>query len=151
MSTLETKPGIPVAFTNTVHITWAGEHRFDAARPGSPPMRVDASAKTGPSPVDTLLAALGTCTAVDVVDILEKRRTPAESVTLEVVAARADATPKRVIGVLLSYTIVGADVERSHAERAIELAVTKYCSVRNSLDPDMPVRWSLTLNGEMKE
>jgi putative redox protein len=34
-----------------------------------------------------------------------------------------------------------------HAERAIELAVTKYCSVRDSLDPNMPVTWSLELNG----
>jgi putative redox protein len=148
MSELETKPGIPVAFTNTVNISWAGEHRFDAARPGSPPMRIDASGKTGSSPVDTLIAALGCCTAVDVVDILAKRRTPADSVNIEVVAARADATPKRVVGILLNYTIVGAGVERVHAERAIELAVTKYCSVRDSLDPDMPVNWHLTLNGE---
>lgn len=148
MTTLETKPGIPVAFTNTVHVQWAGDHRFDANRPGSPPIRIDASGETGPSPVDALLTALGCCTAVDVVDILAKRRTPADSVNVEVVAARADATPKRVIGMLLNYTIAGSAVERVHAERAIELAVTKYCSVRDSLDPDMPVRWHLVLNGE---
>jgi putative redox protein len=35
-----------------------------------------------------------------------------------------------------------------HAERAIELAVTKYCSVRNSLDPNVPVEWALELNGD---
>jgi putative redox protein len=43
--------------------------------------------------------------------------------------------------------MIGADVERAHAERAIELAVTKYCSVRDSLDPNMPVTWALELNG----
>lgn len=148
MTTLETKPGIPVAFSNTVHVAWVGDHRFDANRPGSPSIRVDASGETGPSPVDTLLTALGCCTAIDVIDILAKRRTPADSVNVEVVAARADATPKRVIGILLTYTVVGSGIERVHAERAIELAVTKYCSVRDSLDPDMPVRWHLVLNGE---
>ena len=30
-------------------------------------------------------------------------------------------------------------------ERAIELAVTKYCSVRDSLDPATPVEWELEL------
>ena len=113
-----------------------------------PAVRIDASAKTGPSPVDALLMALGTCTSVDVVEILAKRRTPAASLTVDVRAARADATPKRVIGVLLTYTITGADIERSQAERAIELSVTKYCSVRDSLDPNLPVRWKLVLNGE---
>ena len=45
----------------------------------------------------------------------------------------------------LAYRITGSAVEREHAMRAIELAVTKYCSVRDSLDPEMPVTWSLEL------
>jgi len=32
-----------------------------------------------------------------------------------------------------------------NAERSIELAVTKYCSVRDTLDPNMPVEWTLAL------
>ena len=39
----------------------------------------------------------------------------------------------------------GVGIERVHAERAIELAVTKYCSVRDSLDAQMPVEWTLDL------
>lgn len=147
MSEVETIPGIGVAFYNTMHIAWDGDHRFDAGRPDGPTIRIDASAKTGPSPVDAVLTALGTCTAVDVVDILAKRRTPAASLTIDVKAARADATPKRLIGVLLTYTITGEGIDRANAERAIELSVTKYCSVRDSLDPNLPVRWQLVLNG----
>jgi putative redox protein len=148
MSDVETIPGVGIALYNTIHIDWQGEHRFDAGRPGGPTIRIDASAQTGPSPVDALLIALGACTSVDVVDILAKRRTPAATLAIDVKAARADATPKRVIGVLLTYTITGDGIERSQAERAIELSVTKYCSVRDSLDPNMPVRWRLILNGE---
>jgi putative redox protein len=33
-----------------------------------------------------------------------------------------------------------------HAERAIDLAVTKYCSVRDSLDPALPIEWTLELD-----
>ena len=36
---------------------------------------------------------------------------------------------------------------RAHAERAIDLAVNKYCSVKDSLDPALPVVWTLELNG----
>ncbi len=57
-----------------VHVSWAGEHRFDAARAsGGPSIRMDSSGATGPSPVDTLLSALAGCTGIDVVDILAKR------------------------------------------------------------------------------
>lgn len=148
MKQMETMPNIGVAFVNHVEVKWEGEQRFVAGRPGGPSVQIDSRAQTGPGPVDTLLIALGTCTAVDVVEILAKRRTPVQSMHLEVDGARADAVPKRLVGVLLTYFITGPGIERVHAERAIELAVTKYCSVRDSLDPDLPVRWKLVLNGD---
>ena len=133
---------------SVVNVTWQGEHRFDAgAAVGGPTIRIDASRQTGPSPVDVLLTALGSCTAVDVVDILAKRRTPAESLQVNVTGERASAVPSRISKATLVYTITGADIDRAHAERAIELAITKYCSVRDSLDPNMPVEWKLVLNG----
>ena len=134
---------------NRVQIDWAGEHRFDAGRAtGGPTVRIDADAKTGPGPVDALLIALGTCTAVDVVDILAKRRTPVESLTVDVHAERADAVPAKLTHVRLTYDITGAGIDRVHAERAVQLAVEKYCSVRDSLDPAIGVEWAVTLNGE---
>ncbi len=131
-----------------VKIMWAGEGKFDAGRTGGPSIRLDSSASTGPSPVDALLSALGSCAAVDVVDILAKRRTPVESLTVDVQAERVDGTPKRLARATLNFAIGGAGIERVHAERAIELAVNKYCSVRDSLRADVPVTWTLSLNGE---
>ena len=131
---------------NNVVVRWDGDHRFDASRLGSEKaIRIDADAATGPGPVDTLLSALAACTGVDVVDILAKRRTPVEGMTVEVRGERADAVPARLVKVHLAYKLRGAGIERAHAERAIELAVTKYCSVRDSLDPNLPVEWSLEL------
>ncbi len=133
---------------NRVHITWAGDHRFDGGRPNGPQVRIDADATTGPGPVDTLLIGLGCCTGVDVVDILAKRRTPVESFGIEVQAERREQAPRRVTKAHLIYRIDGAGIERVHAERAVELAVTKYCSVRDSLDPAIPITWSVILNGD---
>ena len=137
----------PIRPDNRVQLQWQGEHRFDAGRPGGPQIRIDASADTGPSPVDALLIGLGTCTGVDVVDILAKRRTPVSAFHIEVQGERREANPRRVVKAHLIYRIDGPGIEREHAERAVELSVTKYCSVRESLDPAIPVTWSVVLNG----
>jgi putative redox protein len=132
---------------NLVRILWSGEHRFDAGRPGGPQIRIDASAQTGPGPVDSLLIGLGTCTGVDVVDILAKRRTPVTAFNIEVQAERRETSPRRVLKAHLVYRIDGPGIAREQAERAVELAVTKYCSVRDSLDPAIPITWSVIING----
>ena len=134
---------------SVVNATWNGEHRFDISRAGaSVSSRIDAKGATGPGPVDTMLGALAACAAVDALDILAKRRTPAERLSVKVIADRADAVPARVTRVLLEYTIDGTGIEREPAERAVDLAVSKYCSVRSSLDPSIPVVVSVMLNGE---
>jgi len=133
-----------------VHLNWVSEHNFDVGRPGRPAVRFDGDGVTGPSPVDGLIGSLAACTAVDVVDILAKRRTPVESLEIDVVAKRVDTIPRRLEHVMLTYRIGGAGIERVHAERAVELAVTKYCSVRDSLRPDVPVEWTIELASETR-
>lgn len=125
--------------------TWAGAQRFDVGLVGDQTIRIDGNRESGPSPVDTLLGALASCVGIDVTDILAKRRTPVMAMTVRVVGERANATPARVTRVLLEFELRGAGIERAHAERAIDLAVTKYCSVRDTLDPAMPIEWTLTL------
>jgi putative redox protein len=148
---METIPGIEIRNVNHARLEWRGDHRFEGGRDGAPPIVIDSDTKAGPGPVDTFLCALAACTAVDVLDILTKRRTPPEAFAVEVDAARAKATPARVIGWVLHYRLDSAAIDRVHAERAVELALTKYCSVRDSIDHATPVRWHVTLNGEAGE
>ena len=128
-----------------VRTTWAGGQRFDSGRPGGPTARFDGSGETGQSPVDGLLSALASCVSVDVVEILAKRRTPVATLTVDVVGERVTTIPRRLKSVTLEFRITGAGIEREPAERAIDLSITKYCSVRDSLAKDIPVEWSLTL------
>jgi len=131
-----------------VNVKWAGDQLYDFGRPDRPTARLDGNGATAPSPVDALLGALGSCTAYDVVEILAKRRTPVESLEVEVVAKRVETVPRHLEHVTLNYRISGAGIERVHAERAVELAITKYCSVRSSLRPDVPVEWTIELTSE---
>lgn len=132
----------------TIRVEWSGDHRFKAGKPGRPSVLLDGDGQAGPSSVDTLLAALATCVSVDVVDILAKRRTPVRSLAIDVVGRRVDTIPRRLEHVTLNFSIAGAGIERVHAERAVELAVTKYCSVRDSLRTDVPVEWTIDLASE---
>ncbi len=128
-------------------VDWKAERKFEAAREGRPSILLDGDGNASISPPDTLLAALGACISVDVVDILAKRRTPVEKYSVEVTGERVDTTPRRFKHIALDISIEGAGIEREHAERAIDLAVNRYCSVKDSLNPDIPVVWTLDLNG----
>ena len=128
-----------------VRVKWKGEYRFDTGRENGPVARFDGDGKTAQTPPEALLSALASCVSVDVVDILAKRRTPVESLQVDVVGERVDTTPRRFHHITLKFGIAGKGIERDQAERAVELAVTKYCSVRDSLRGDIKVDWTLDL------
>ena len=130
-----------------VRVKWAGEHLFDTGRENGPTARFDGDGKTAQTPPDALLSALASCVSIDVVDILAKRRTPVESLQVDVVGERVDTTPRHFRHITLNFAIGGKGIERDQAERAVELSVTKYCSVRDSLRSDIKVDWSVRLGG----
>ena len=61
-----------------IEVVWEGGKRYRGGKPGGPTLVVDGDREAGPSPVEALIVALGSCSAIDIVEILEKRRTPAE-------------------------------------------------------------------------
>jgi putative redox protein len=147
MSTREETAAAPPKRESVVQVSWAGEHRFDTGRPNGPTARLDGSGKTGQSPPDALLSALATCSAIDVVDILAKRRTPIERLSVEVRGARREEIPRRFTAVQLTFHVDGAGVEPVHVERAIALAFETYCSVAASLARDLTVTTIAIVNG----
>ena len=133
---------------NRIRAVWKGAQRFDTGREGGPVMRLDATNETGQSPVDALLSALATCSGVDVVEILTKGRTPVERCVIDVTATRRAEPPRRVLRFDIEYRVDGQGIERQQAERAINLAIAKYCTVAATLKPDVVIETTLTLNGE---
>jgi putative redox protein len=131
---------------NHIVAHWVEGEAFDTGQPGQSTVRIDGTRKTGPGPVDMLLSALATCSAMDVVSILAKRRTPVETLDIEVRGERAEAVPAKLTSIAMIYRMSGEGIDREHAERAIDLALNKYCSVRDSLDPAIPIEWTLVLN-----
>jgi putative redox protein len=130
---------------NRVRVRWIADQEFDTGRPGGPVARLDGRGVSGQSPVDAVLSGLAACASVDVVEILGKRRTPVTALEVDVAGTRFEGTPRRLVHIALAFTITGDGIERVHAERAVELAITKYCSVQSSLDKSIPIDWTVKL------
>ncbi len=127
-----------------VEVVWDGERRFRGGPPGVPPVVLDGDRRAGPSPVDNLLVSLASCAAIDVVDILEKRRTPVQALSVKLEFSRAARPPRRLTEVQVFFTITSAS-ERPHVVRALELSFEKYCSVTASFASDIVLTWFLDL------
>jgi putative redox protein len=128
-----------------IQVEWAGGSQFDAGRPDGPKVRIDAEARSGPGPFDMLLAAIAACAATDVVEIMRKQRTPLDALKVRVEATRVSESPRRLAAAVLHFTLQGTDITPEKAARAVELSVTKYCSVRSSLIADAPVTWTIEI------
>ena len=98
---------------------------------------IDDPPSAGLGPMEALLAALGSCTAVDVQDIMAKRRTPLTRYRLEIEGTRGDETPGRYTSILVRHIGGGEGVTPEQLEKAAHLSHEKYCSVASSLREDI--------------
>ena len=132
--------GVPVDYP--IDVRWEGGERFSGGRPGGPTLLVDGNREVAPGPVDSLLVALASCSAIDVVEILRKRRTPATDLQVRAEFSRAPVPPRRLTAIQLTFR-VATDSGLPHVERAVGLSVEKYCSVVHSLQSDIDLRWEV--------
>ena len=133
------------AETKAVTLTWRRQLIFEGGAPGGPSTVVDGDNETAPGPMLTLLVAAASCTASDVVIILEKMRVVLHEFRIEASGVRPEQEPRRYVSMHLEYHLRGDGLDEAKARRAIELSVTKYCSVMHSLAPDIAITHGLTL------
>ena len=98
-------------------------------------------------PMQTILAALCGCSAVDVVSILKKQRQPLSDLVIKVDGERQHGMePSLWEKVHLLFQITG-DVEPAKASRAVQLSIEKYCSVAETLRRGGTViSWEVMIN-----
>jgi len=85
------------------------------------------------APLELLLATLGGCTGIDIVDIMRKQRENVEDLEIVVSGKRAKEPPRVYTRIHVTYRITGKDIKEKKVQRAIELSEDKYCSVRTML------------------
>ena len=100
-------------------------------------VRMDAGDSVGgadsaPRPVEILLSSLGGCTGMDVVSVLRKMKTEPKSLQIEIQDERATEYPKVITKIHLIYRVEG-DVPEENLVKAIEMSLSKYCPIANTL------------------
>jgi putative redox protein len=100
----------------------------------------------GMRPMQLLLAAVGGCSAIDVVLILKKQKQMIESFEIEVEGEREKIEEYSLFrDICLHFKFTGK-VDLDKAERAVKLSVDKYCSVSKTLEPTAKITYKVTVN-----
>lgn len=102
----------------------------------------DAAHAHGPSPMEAVLMALCSCTSVDVVSILKKKRQPITGLRVSAVATQPDSAPRVFTHIKLTYAVRGK-LSRKAVEDAVALSKNKYCSVSLMLEKHCPVEYEI--------
>ncbi len=99
----------------------------------------------GTSPMEMLLVALGGCTGMDVVSILEKKRQSPAKFEVLVHGDRVDEHPKVFKQISVEYVVTGHELDPEAVRRAVELSETKYCSVMATLRKSAEITTKITI------
>lgn len=127
----------------TAKARWTDKERFIGAASSNHAIVVDAGAdKTGNGPMELVLIGLCSCTAVDVVNILSKKREPFTGIEVRAEAERADEPPKVYTQIKLIYRISG-NVSEKAVEDAVRLSEEKYCSVAAMLNKTAKISYAI--------
>ena len=118
-----------------LQLVWQGSLQFSGSV-GTQQFSLDGDKQEGMSPVEAVAAGLAGCMAIDVVHILDRMRSSADSIQVRLQAERAEDDPKRLLSARIHFDIAG-DVAEKNVERAIDLSREKYCSVWHSLRRDI--------------
>lgn len=118
----------------SVDLRHRGGMRFDASPSSGHPIAFDDRASNqGGSPVETILSALGSCSAMDVISIVEKKRQAVTAYEVHVTGSQRDEYPQVFTEIDVVHELTGTDLSEAAIRRAIELSATKYCPVNAML------------------
>ncbi len=99
----------------------------------------------GMRPMQLLLAAMGGCSSVDVINILRKQKQELKDIKITVTGEREkDAVPALYTEVHAHFKLYG-DLDKDKVQKAVSLSVEKYCSVAKTLEATAKVTYSFEI------
>lgn len=137
--------------SSSIKVKWIDGLQFVATDGAGHSIVMDASRHSGGeeagfSPMTLLLIALGGCTGMDVVHIMQKQRQDISGLEVLVSGKRVEEPPRVYNDIQVEYRINGKEIEEKAVQRAIQLSEAKYCSVGATLKTLAEVKSSHTIN-----
>jgi putative redox protein len=111
----------------------------------------DRVSNQGASPVETTLAALAACSAMDVISIVGKKRQAVESYEVEATGDQRDEYPQVFTEIEVLHVVRGTGLSEAAIRRAIELSASKYCPVSAMISAGATIinhRYRISSSGE---
>ncbi len=113
---------------------WKGGLTFESDNPSGKTVIMDTDIegqdeRFGLGPKAMMLSSLAGCSALDVISILEKMKSPIDDFKIEVSGELTDEHPKYYHSVTVDYHFYGSDLDKKKCDRAVELSIEKYCGV----------------------
>ncbi len=102
----------------------------------------------GMRPMQLLLAAVGGCSAIDVILILKKQKQIIEDFEVEIEGEREKIEDYSLFRDICLHFKFKGQVDKDKAERAVKLSVDKYCSVSKTLEPTAKISFKVSVNEE---
>jgi putative redox protein len=132
-------------------VTWLQDHIFvgtDSTKHSIVLSSHGEGGGVGMKPSELVLISLAACTAVDIVNIFDKMRTPLDLLEIHVSGEQDPEPPWKYSKIQLSYRIRGNGITKQAAKRAIELSEEKYCSVSASLRGQVDIGYDFEILSE---
>ncbi len=128
-----------------VELTWIERQRYLAVDSVGHSAVFSGKDDVGVKPSEALLLSLAGCSAHDVVEIIGKRKLTLDSLKVTVSGEQKEKAPWPFTRIHLRYTASAEGLDIEQLNRAIDLSLNKYCSVRASLSPDVQVTYEAVL------
>ncbi len=136
-------------------VTWLGKGgmAFSAETGSGHQVTMDGPPEAGgknsaPRPMELILAGTGSCSAFDVVLILQRARQEISACDVQLTAERAETEPKVFTKINLHFTVKGKNLDSAKAERAVKLSHEKYCSATTILAKTAEITYSIEIQNE---
>ncbi len=100
----------------------------------------------GMRPRQLLLAAVGGCSAIDVILILKKQKQEITEFDVEVEGESEKVEHYSLFRDITLHFKIKGNVDQEKAERAVKLSIDKYCSVSKTLEPTAKINYKVTIN-----
>lgn len=133
--------------TTKAIIKFSGDDLFVGITPSGHAQVLDTNSgrATAASPMELLLLALGSCTGIDVISILKKKRQEVTDYHIEVTGQRRPQHPRAYTEMHVRHIVRGRNLTAKAVAQAIELSEAKYCSVAATLRPTVTIVSSFEL------
>jgi putative redox protein len=96
----------------------------------------------GARPMELLLMGLGGCSAIDIISILKKARQPLADLEVSIEAERQQGVEPALFTKIHAHYVMLGDVSPERVKQAVDLSLSKYCSVARILEQTATVTWS---------